>query len=80
MDTTIRVSSPDEIPPRGSRPRPCPGRGRILPLVRALARHPGLDPAERCAALHGLKQALCWPWCLEVCDRWARELARGEQP
>lgn len=48
---------------------------RLAPLLRAILEHPDLDAAERCLALHGLKQALC-P-CYEVCDRWSRLMAAG---
>jgi hypothetical protein len=49
---------------------PCPRAWDLLPLRDALLRHPSLTAAERCTALHALKQALC-P-CPAICDRWAR--------
>ncbi len=74
MGTTTQGSwNGDGKPHRGDRPVECSGATRLSPLVEALKAHPGLDPADRCLALHAIKKALC-P-CFELCDRWVRELA-----
>ena len=75
MGTTTQGSWNADATPRGDRPRDCQGADRLQPLVAALKAHPGLDAAERCLALHALKQVLCWDTCLIVCDRWTQELA-----